>query len=240
MSLRSINRTAALLLILEGLLMFVPVGILGAAIGWPGILGEPAAVVLPTILANADATRLGYFVYLIYSILFWPVLLYVIRLVNPTQGALIPSLQVAAGFAAVSTLARCIGIIRWLVAMPVLAKLYAASGATPQTQEMLTIAYRTLNEFGGSIGEVLGVSLFAALAVLLVSSAILRYGMLPRWIGAFGLLTAASLFLPLLEVFGIDIGPLITASVAVLQLWLLAAGIALFFVTPKDKVAATY
>ena len=46
------SRLVGLFLLIEGLLIFVPMIILGQAINWPDILEEPASVVLPTIYEN--------------------------------------------------------------------------------------------------------------------------------------------------------------------------------------------
>ena len=59
-------------LIVESLLLFVPVVILGSAIDWPASLSRPADVVLPLIAARSGAVTAGYFSYLVYSILFFP------------------------------------------------------------------------------------------------------------------------------------------------------------------------
>jgi hypothetical protein len=41
------RRTRGMITIVESLLIFVPLLVLGAAIGWPGSLGDPAGVALP-------------------------------------------------------------------------------------------------------------------------------------------------------------------------------------------------
>ena len=56
--------------IVQGLLIFIPTFVLGAAINWPDSLDDPASVALPRLLENEGAVRAGYFAYLIYSILF--------------------------------------------------------------------------------------------------------------------------------------------------------------------------
>ncbi len=96
---KALDRATAALLFLETLLMIAPIVILGAAINWPASLDEPASVVLPLIVAQSSAVRLGYFLYLLYSVLFWPTALLVVRSVagRGTPGLL---LQLAAGFGA--------------------------------------------------------------------------------------------------------------------------------------------
>jgi hypothetical protein len=221
---RSFNRFAGIALILEGLLLFVPVIILGGAINWPASLSEPASVVLPLIHEQIGATRLGYSVYLLYSLLFFPIALLTTRALAK-NGQMGPALQIALGFAALSTLARCIGIIRWLVAMPALAAVYVDPAVSVTTREAIDVTYTALNAFGGSIGEVLGVNLLAATWLIITSVVVLRSGAAPRWLAIFGLIAAAALVGAAIEMFGIDIGALITVTTSGIQLWFLAAGI---------------
>ena len=215
-------RNTAVLLLIEAFLIFVPLIILGAAIEWPASLGDPAHIALPRLVENAAAVRNGYFVYLVYSLLFWPVAYLTIRVVNGA-GPLSPLLQIANGFAALSTVARTIGIIRWLFPMPVLARAYVDPATTAATREAIGMIYVTLNEFAGSVGEVLGVSFFAALWLALVSVAILRSVHLPNWLGYFGFFATAALASSLVELWGIDLGGLITVTVAMIHFWFMAA-----------------
>jgi hypothetical protein len=223
---QSLRRIAGIILVIEALLLFVPVAVLGAAINWPASLDEPAAVMLPAILAQASAVRIGYTIYMLYSVLFWPVALLVARLVSGGE-ALSPSLRIAAGFGVASALARCIGIIRWLVAMPALAAIYTDLGASEATRAAVVVSYQALNGFGGSIGEVLGVGVFAGLWLLIVSVTILRGADLPRWLGAFGIIAGVGLMSGLVELFGVSLGPLISITTTLIQLWFLAAGVVL-------------
>jgi hypothetical protein len=216
-------RLAAAVLILEGLLLFAPMAVLGAAIEWPASLDWPAADLLPRLLANEAQVRQGYLIYLAYSLLFWPVALLVSDVVagGAQRG---PLLRLALGFAVASTLARTIGILRWLTVMPGLAATYAAGG--PEQSTVATV-YTALNSYGGGIGELLGVSLFATLWLICISVAALRAGTLPRWLSVAGLVAAAALASPLVELLGLPSGPLVAVGSASLQLWLLAAGLTL-------------
>lgn len=224
----SLNRTTAIVLIIEGLLIFVPTIILGAAINWPDSLNEPASVVLRAIYEEADATRLGYFAYLVYSVLFFPVVMLSVR-VAATNDQPNTYIRLAVGFGAVSALARTIGIIRWLVPMPALAESYNTAGVSPQTQETISIIYDVLNNFGGAIGEILGVSMFASMAMLMIGIVIFQNGGLPKWAGYYAIVSAIALLIPALEIFGIDPGIFLTISVAVVQFWFLFVGVYLLF-----------
>ena len=152
------SRALALLFIAEALLAFAPVAILAPAIGWPASLRNPAAQQLAAIAAHPDAVKWGYGLYLLYSVLIAAV---GVGLSARWGGGLQrPWAAAAAGFIALSALARAIGILRWLTVMPVLAQAHGAGDAAAQTQ--LTIVFDTVHAWGGGIGEVLGVSLFMA------------------------------------------------------------------------------
>ena len=116
------RRIAAVLLIIEGLIFFVPLAILATSIGWPASLGDPAAVALPRLAENEGVVRLGYLTYLAFSVLFLPVAVWATRALSGGDDS--PLTRVAVGFAVASTLARSIGILRWLTVMPVLAGAY--------------------------------------------------------------------------------------------------------------------
>lgn len=196
---------AGITAIVFGLLMFVPAIVLGAAIDWPASLGEPATTLIPLIAEQQGAVQLGYAVYLVYSVLFLPAIVLLARLAGDSW-----IVRLAITAAAVSALARAIGILRWLTVLP-----------TVTDPEL----FDAINVYGGAIGELLGVSLFGAAAIALVSVALRT--VVPRWLTVVGLVAAAGLLLPWIEVFGADLGAVISVSVAVVQLWFLAIGVVL-------------
>jgi hypothetical protein len=220
----STNRTAGYLLVVQALLLFVPMIVLGSSINWPASLSEPAGVMLPLIREQAAAVLAGYFVYLLFSVLFWPTSLFAARALVPADGGLA---RLAAGFGVASAVARTLGIVRWLGPMPILAALYTDGSTSAEGRATIEVVYTVLNSYGGTIGEVLGVSLFAGLWMALVASSALRSGTLPRWLALAGLGAAALQFVPLVELAGYDLGPLITVTVSAAQLWMLGVGFVL-------------
>ena len=58
------------LILFEALLIAAPLAILGGAIDWPASLDFAASKALPLIVEQVDAVRLGYGLYLGYSLLF--------------------------------------------------------------------------------------------------------------------------------------------------------------------------
>ena len=211
---------AGLLVLVQAVLIFVPMVILGGAIDWPASLDFPPSKVLPLIAANLQDVRLGYGVYLIYSVM-WAVMGTVIAwLAVRRAGTFGPALMLAVGLASASALARAIGIIRWLTASTALADAHAAPGADRPAIEAVQLA---VNAWGGAIGENLGVALFAGAWTLVMALLILRHGGLPRWLGFAAIPVGVIVMLPALEMFGISLVSVVI-STSVMHVWLLLVG----------------
>jgi len=211
---------AGLLVLVQAVLIFVPMVILGGAIDWPASLDFPPSKVLPLIAANLQDVRLGYGVYLIYSVM-WAVMGTVIAwLAVRRAGTFGPALMLAVGLASASALARAIGIIRWLTASTALADAHAAPGADRPAIEAVQLA---VNAWGGAIGENLGVALFAGAWTLVMALLILRHGGLPRWLGFAAIPVGMIVMLPALEMFGISLVSVVI-STSVMHVWLLLIG----------------
>lgn len=221
--------------ILQGLLIFIPTFVLGAAINWPDSLDYPASQLLPNLLEQETAVRFGYISYLIYSILF---LVSIFLLTKLSAGKAMAGLfGVIIGFAIASTTARSIGIVRWLVPMPELAETWN-SAATDQERYAISVTYDSLNLFGGTVGEVLGVSIFAALSLLALSIAFLRDSGIPKWIGVFGLVAVIALLATTTELMGFEPDSLVLVfGTTMIQLWFLAVGVWLLIRAARTKTA---
>lgn len=207
------------LLIASALLSFAPLAVLGPAIGWPASLGRPAAEQLGAIAAAPDAVALGYGLYLLYSILVVP---WMVGLAARTFGGLnSPLAATVAVFAALSALARSVGILRWLTVMPALATAHV--GADPVVRAQIQLVFDALTAYGGGIGELLGVSLFMALALALLCLGGWIRGSMPAWLALPGLVSAALLGAMLLPALRLPLHVPVAAAVTMLSLWMLAA-----------------
>lgn len=214
------GRGLGLLLLAEAALSFAPLIVLGPAIGWPASLSQPAAVQLQAIAAAPGAVAVGYGLYLLYSVLVAPALIgLAVRVFGGLQQPLAASV---AAFAALSTLARAIGILRWLTVMPELAAARAA--ASPVAMQHLDALFEAINSLAGGIGELLGVSLFMALAMALLCAGGWQRRTLPRPLAAAGLVVAAMLAGLFAPALGIPLSVPIALAVTALTLWMVAAG----------------
>lgn len=211
--------------IAEALLSFAPVVVLGAAIGWPASLDAPAAQQLAAIAAAPDGVRLGYVLYLVYSIAIAPLL---IVLAARTWGSLAhPAAATVAAFAALSALARSIGILRWLTVMPLLAQAHA--GADPATRAQIERVFDATTTWGGGIGEFLGVSLFMAVAMAVLAGGLWQRRTLPRPLALLGAVSALALLLLSLPLVGAPEWMPVALAVSLLSAWMLAVGLALMW-----------
>lgn len=216
-------RLTGVVSLVQGLLIFIPTIVLGQAIGWPASLGDPASVALPRLLQQESAVRLGYSAYLVYSMLFAVTILLLAKLRVGKSMANVMSIIV--GFAIASTVARSIGIIRWLIPAPQLAKTWELA-ATDQERYAISLAFDLMNAYGGTIGEILGVGLFAAVAVLVLCVAWVQDRSMPKWLVGFGVIAALWLIATTSEVIGIAPDFIVVfLGTTLIQFWSMAVGI---------------
>jgi Domain of unknown function (DUF4386) len=213
--------SGALLLIVASLLSFAPMVILGPTIGWPASLRNPAADQLMAIARSPQAVALGYSVYLLYSVLLLPVMVFVARRIYGSLTSAGAVMVVA--FAAISVLTRCIGILRWLTVMPELAQQHAKAGEAQRSA--IELVFQAVTIWGGGIGELLGVSLFMALSVGIAMTGAWLHRSLPRWLIALGAVSAVLLLAMMLPVLGVAIKVPVAIAVSALTVWMLATGI---------------
>lgn len=220
---RSLLLAAGVVLLLQGFSLFAPMAVLGSAIQWPDSLDFAPAKMLPLLRDQLDAVRLGYGLYLGYSLLFLVTGVLTVRLAA-RPGALGALAFIAIGAAAASALARAIGILRWLTGSVSLAEAHAAPGLSAEGRAAIENMQAAINAWGGAIGETLGVAAFASIWAISVSLIILRDRQLPAWTGLTGLVAGVLVALPALELFGIEPPVSIVLSTTGIQLWFMALG----------------
>ncbi len=208
-----------------GLLSLAPFPILGPALGWPATLGDPASVMLPKVLAHPQAVQFGYGLYLLYSLAFAAIPVCLLSLARlPVSAVAIAAIA----FGATSSAMRAVGIVRWLSPIPELAQRYP--GADPLLVTAITVQYETVNLWGGSIGEILGVGVFAGLALGCTALATWRAPNIPRWISASAFAVGVLQLSSLGTVIGITGASVMITSTAC-NLWLLCAGFGLLVIS---------
>lgn len=174
------------LFVLSALAFAAAATALSAMFDWPDVLREPAEVVLPAFTAGGSALIWAWFAAAwTYGLLVIPILLLPTALGLKGNSAL----KVATYAGAASVLLSLIGFLRWVFVVPPLASAYATGDG--QTRAAVGAAWTAQHQFGGSLlGEHLG-QLLVIVWSAAVSIMILRSGILPRWVGATGLVTSS-------------------------------------------------
>jgi hypothetical protein len=198
--------------------------ILGAAIDWPASLDFPAEQTLPLIHAERAAVQLGYGLYLAWSLAFAGSAALIVRLASGTKtlGAL-AMLAISLGVA--SALARAIGIVRWLSGSSALADAYAAAPVGSVERVAIETTQTALNAYGGTIGEDLGVGMFAAMWLVCAGAVILRDRGLPAWLGWSAFPVAAVSSMPSLALVGITSPVDVVIGTSSMLLWIAAVAV---------------
>ncbi|MEO1699363.1 MAG: hypothetical protein AAFU73_18880 [Planctomycetota bacterium] len=214
--------TGTLLLAREAV-FYVAFYVLGSSIGWPASLGLPAHEALPLIHQNARSVHVGYYLYLVSSLMFVPVVLSLRSTLYGRDPRANLFLDVAAGFAVVSAVMRALGILRWLFAMPALAVLDAAPDIGEHTRAAVHVQFDVLNAYAGQAGEHLGVQLTGALFVGSLALAFVRLRVqraFTTWL-AF----SAVLFLPWGDYTGVDSGLMLFVNGMTFSTWAIVFGL---------------
>lgn len=218
------SRSGAALVFAHFAFFAIALGVLSSAIGWPDVLREPPAVVFARIGAAMTATKLGYASYLLSSLLMVP-LAFLMRELFNRSGSTGWWVDALAFTGAAAGVLKAMGIVRWLLAMPLLAEQHAAA-ASASARQTLEAVFMGVNAYGGSLGEVLGVQLFSGMWFAGVSLILWRqHGQ--RFVGGFGLLVAVLTLLLATRPFVPDIGALEIVGGPLWLAWLLSLAVML-------------
>lgn len=162
---------------------------LNSAIEWPASLRFSGEKLFPMLLANESAVFRGYYFYLLSSLLWIPMFLALRAALSKAGDANRVYFDWAAAFAVAGSVAKALGIVRWLFAMPGLALAHQAAGASESAKESAILIFNTLNLYAGKVGEHLGVGLLSSATLCAFG-----FGMLQarrgRWLGVVALIFA--------------------------------------------------
>jgi Domain of unknown function (DUF4386) len=215
-------RWTAALIVAEAVTVTVPVVVLGAAIGFPGVLDQPAAIALKAFHDAQGAATFGYQIFVISSFLYIPLAPLLSRALGPDTSLG----RVATAFGVAAGITQLLGFIRWLFLVPYFSQLYFDPQTSQATRDGVALIYDSFNVWaGGAVGEHLG---FVFLGSWMVALAVLaaRSRTLPTWMsvsgGVIGAALFASAFVRLLPTIGPLLEPLNFVANTVWVFWLLA------------------
>lgn len=166
------------------LLIQIPFALLAARFDYPDILRRPAAEVLERFVAGGARLVLTWYAYALCVV---PFLATVIALpgtlaAGPTRSRLLLA------FGSISAVTQLLGLLRWTLVVPALARSYVAPGQSEAARAALAVAFETQHRlFGILLGEHVG-QMTLAIWTLLVAG---TQSGVRRWLGT----AAAGLFL---------------------------------------------
>ncbi len=213
-------RTGGLALIV-GAVAFVGVfAFLAARFDYPSILDGPAAEVLPKLLATGPTGRAVWALYGFLPLVWIPAGVGAFHALRRTHDA---SMRIGMLCALIATIAMMLGLLRWPSIHWVLAEAYVEGG--PAERAAMGAVFTGLNSYlGNYIGEFLGelsVSIFFLLSALAMSA---RGSAFPRWMGYFGLATAAAGLVGMFRNTTDVVAPIAAANNYLLPLWMVVFG----------------
>ncbi|MCY7341323.1 MAG: DUF4386 family protein [Pseudonocardia sp.] len=171
----STSRSTGVLLVVFAALNLVAVALLATTFGWPAVLGEPAAVVLPAFAGAQTSVVTGFMLFTLLSVALIPISIGLHREIADRRpsGLWLPTVT-AVGI--VSGLAQTLGWIRWPLVVPGLATAYLDPATSPELRTATEASYELINSYAGAaLGEYLG-WLFQALWALGIAVLLLRAG----------------------------------------------------------------
>jgi Domain of unknown function (DUF4386) len=205
---------------------------LGARFNYPEVLDAPAASALPALLAMGSTGRAVWSVYGLLPLLLIPA---AAGAHTALRGSNEGGMRVALLLAVVAALSMMLGLLRWPSIQWELARAYAASG--PEGRTVLAAVFDGLNRYlGNYLGEFVGELCLNAFFIL-SALAMFRGAIVPRWIASVGLTAGTLGLIAMWRNVTWVVAPVAALNNAVLPLWMILFGAALFRVGTGRKSA---
>jgi hypothetical protein len=198
---------------------------------YPDILRRPTAEVLERFAAGGSRLILTWWGFAMSAVLLAPAAVLVSATFADANRTV---LSLATVIGVLAALVQFLGLIRWPLAVPQLARTVSDPGATAATKDAVDVVFQTLNRYlGVAVGEHLGY-MFTGLWTGLVGVAFIQSDVLHAAFGIIGLILAPLFLIGAMEFVGAFeakgwkfAGKLVPIAYVGWSLWLLATGISL-------------
>jgi len=218
-------------------LIALPVGynvlytLLARSFDYPDILRRPTGEVLQRFTAGGNRLVLTWWAFAMSAVLLAPAAVLVSASLGDANGTL---LVMATAVGILAALVQFLGLIRWPLAVPHLAREMADADASSGKKDAIDVVFQTLNRYlGVAVGEHLGY-LFTGAWTTLVGAAILQSDVLHPAFGILGVVLGPLFVIGSFEFVGANerngwklAGSLVPVAYVGWSLWLLAIGVAL-------------
>jgi hypothetical protein len=224
-----VETAAGIVLIAAPLWFNANFAMLGKRFDYPDILRRPTSEVLERFRAGGTGLILLWWAFMLSGLL----LIAGVVLLGQVLGfAGVVPLAVTVGVLA--GLVQMLGLLRWVYAVPALARAYTDPSLAPEQREIHAAVFRALHQYlGVGVGEHLGY-LFTGIWSVLIGVGVLQGTAMPTWLGWPGIVIGAGLVVGATEFLGPNeergwslAGAAIPILYIAWSLWLLAMGIAL-------------
>jgi hypothetical protein len=228
----STERAAAALLIAVPIAFNLAFFELGRTFDYPGILREPADVILRRFAVGGPALLLRWQALLLSALAMLPLVAVLASALGASQALTIATVVIGSAAA----LVQALGLVRWPFVVPELARRHVAADGPDDapTREAIEVTFATLHRLlGVGIGEHLGY-LLTGLWTILVAASIISTTAVAPWLGWAGVPMGLVLLLGSLEFVGPFekagwplAGTIVPIAYVAWSLWLIALGIGL-------------
>ena len=189
------EKTIGLLLILGGILLFIPYTILSITFEYPVILRQDTGVILTKFHEGGNTLIWTWWAFAMVGL---PLLPAYILLGQKLENKL-PFVRTATNIGVISLIVQMIGLLRWTFVVPVLAMNYI--NGNEMTKEAAKMAFQVVHQYGGVIlGEHIG-QLFTIAWTVMICYAFAKLQLLPKWLIWFGYSASAIYLLAQTELF---------------------------------------
>jgi Domain of unknown function (DUF4386) len=189
------EKTIGLLLILGGILLFIPYTILSITFEYPVILRQDTGVILTKFHEGGNTLIWTWWAFAMVGL---PLLPAYILLGQKLENKL-PFVRTATNIGVISLIVQMIGLLRWTFVVPVLATNYV--NGNEMTKEAAKMAFQVVHQYGGVVlGEHIG-QLFTIAWTVMICYAFSKLQLLPKWLIWFGYIASAIYLLAQTELF---------------------------------------
>ncbi|MBL7815628.1 MAG: DUF4386 domain-containing protein [Saprospiraceae bacterium] len=189
------EKTIGLLLIIGGILLFIPYTILSITFEYPVILRQDVGVILTKFHEGGNALIWTWWSFAMVGL---PLLPAYILLGQKLENKLL-FVRWATYIGVISLIVQMVGLLRWTFVVPVLAKNYIIGNE--MTKEAAKMAFQVIHQYGGVVlGEHLG-QLFTIIWTFMLCYAFAKLQLLPKWLIGFGYIASTIYLLAQTELF---------------------------------------
>jgi hypothetical protein len=189
------NQTIGNLLIIGGILLFIPYTMLTIIFEYPDILREDTAIILTKFKQGGTMLIVTWFAFAMVGLPLLPAYI----LIGQNLERHFSFVRWATILGVFGLFVQMIGLLRWTFVVPILANNFV--NGNEMTKEASKVAFQIIHQYGGVIlGEHLG-QLFTIIWTVALNYAFAQLNLFPKWLIYLGYISSAIYLLAQAELF---------------------------------------